>query len=253
MSPLLGALAAEALKLRHTLALRMCLIAPAIVVGLFVLQVALLKHSGKAPAEPQKLWLSFAENILTLWALLMLPLLVTLQTALLAGLEHGDRQWKHLLALPVPRYVHYLSKLFTLIAMVMAANAFLAVLVCLGGLLLIYVQPAFGLAGAPPWIYLLEKTTAIFAASLLMVALQTWIAIAWSSFTVAVSIGMSATVAGMMVVQSRIFGHWYPWSMPTMAIVFDGEFTHFVIVAGVVGGVVIGVAGLLDFQRRELG
>ena len=31
MSPLLRALSAESLKLRHTLALRMCLIAPAVV------------------------------------------------------------------------------------------------------------------------------------------------------------------------------------------------------------------------------
>jgi lantibiotic transport system permease protein len=252
MSPLLRALSAEALKLRHTLALRMCAIAPAVVVGLFVLQVALLKHTSHTPDDPVKVWLSFSENILTLWSILMLPLFVTLQSALLAGLEHGDHHWKHLLALPVPRRVHYLAKLLMMIAMVMAATVFLAMLICLGGLLLSQVQPGFGLAGPPPWAYLTQKSAAIFAASLWMVALQIWIAIRWSSFTVAVSIGMTATVIGMMVIQSRLFAPWYPWSMPTMAIAFNGEYTQFVTLAGVIGGALVAGAGLLDFRQREL-
>src|SRR5687768_8102979 len=100
MSPLLRALSAEALKLRGTLALWMCLIAPATVVALYVLQMTFMDY-GKRPAlPPADAWMMFAQSVLVLWALLMLPLFVTLESALLAGLEHANQQWKHLLALP---------------------------------------------------------------------------------------------------------------------------------------------------------
>jgi len=251
MSPLLRALSAESLKLRHTLALRMCLIAPAVVVALFVAQMSLLSHSSRPPTDSAKAWLGLSENILTLWSLVMLPLFVTLQSALLASIEHSDRHWKHLLALPVARRVHYLAKLLVLIGMVVTASALLALFICIGGALLMLVQPAIGLAGAPPLAYLAEKSACMLAASLLMVALQNWIAIRWNSFTVAVSFGMTATVIGMMVVQSKALGPWYPWSMPTMAISFDGAFASIAVAVALIGGVVATAIGLIDFERHE--
>ena len=103
MTALRRALHAESLKLRGTLALWMCLIAPATVVALYVLQVSFSEFGMRTGGDPAKAWFAFSQSILVLWLLLMLPLFITLQSALLAGLEHGERQWKHLLALPVPR------------------------------------------------------------------------------------------------------------------------------------------------------
>lgn len=48
--------------------------------------------------------------MLAVWAVFMMPLLITLETALLNGIEHGDRQWKHICALPIPRHALYLAK-----------------------------------------------------------------------------------------------------------------------------------------------
>lgn len=254
MSALSRALSAEALKLKGTLALWMCLIAPGVVVALYVLQIAASNFpASRATPDPVQAWHIFSQSVFGLWAFLMLPLFVTLESALLAGLEHGDRQWKHLLALPLPRGAHYGAKLVALAALVALAFLALVALIPIGGLVLSWLKPAFGLAGAPPWEFLLRSAGACYLASLLIVALQGWIAVRWSSFTVAVSVGMSATVMGFLIGQSERYGHWYPWSMPLQVLAGKGQWLEFVMVAGVAGGLAVALLGLLDFQRREFG
>lgn len=251
MNALGRALSAETVKLRGTLALWMCLIAPGVVVGLYVLQISVSRMPpGHAP-DPAQAWAMFAQGILALWAFLMLPLFITLESALLAGLEHGDRQWKHLLALPLPRDVHYLAKLAALSVLVAGAFAALLALMPLGAIVLALLKPQFGIGGMPPWQSLLRTAASCYAAALLMVALHTWLAIRWRSFTVAVSVGMSATVMGFLIGQSERFGHWYPWSMPVQVMAGKGQWTSFVVVAGLAGFLVAGLAGLADFRRRE--
>lgn len=254
MSALARALAAEALKLKRTLALWMCLIAPGVVVVLYVLQItASTFPASRGTPDPAQAWHILCQSVLGLWAFLMLPLFVTLESALLAGLEHGDRQWKHLLALPLPRGAHYLAKLIALALLVALAFLALVALVPIGGWVLTWLKPAFGLAGAPPWEFLLRSAGYCYLASLLIVALQCWIAVRWSSFTVAVSVGMSATVMGFLIGQSERYGHWYPWSMPMQVLAGKGQWLDFVLVAGVAGGLAVGLLGVLDFRRREFG
>ena len=251
MRALLRALHAESLKLRGTLALWMCLIAPAVVVLLYVLQLTVARIPQHSVMDPEQAWLQFSQSVLALWLFLMLPLFLTLQSALLAGLEHGEKQWKHLLALPMPRSAHYLAKLLMLAAMLAAAFGLLLLLIPLGGFALMLIKPAFGLAGGPDWPWLLAMAAKAYAAALLMVALQIWIAIRWRSFTVAVSVGMSATVAGFLIGQSERFGHWYPWTMPLQVMAGNGRYADFVVLAGIAGGSLVAALGLLDFLRRE--
>ncbi|MEO6364940.1 MAG: ABC transporter permease [Luteimonas sp.] len=248
---LLRAMSAELLKLKGTLALWMCLIAPLTVTALHVLQLLVIDLGKRVVPAAHDAWQFFAVGQLTMWAFLMLPLFITLQAALLAGLEHGNRQWKYLLALPVPRHAHYLSKLFALTSMLLLATILLAVLIPAGGLLLSILKPQTGIAGSIPWRFIIENLAAISVAALLITALHTWIAIRWRSFTVSVAVGMVATVAGFLLAQSERFGHWYPWSMPVQVIAGDGQWSGFVVQAGMIGGVAVTLLALWDFQRRE--
>ena len=88
-------------------------------------------------------------------------------------------------------------------------------------------------------------------AALLIVALHTWIATHWRSFTVSVAVGMVATVAGFLLAQSARFGHWYLWSMPLQVLAGEGQWAGFVMQAGVIDGVVVAALGVWDFRRRE--
>ena len=246
---LAGALSAETLKLRRTVALRMCLVTPAVVVGLCVLQFGLTKLELAAGATAA--WKAFAGASFALWAFLMMPLFVTLEAALLAGLEHSDRQWKHLLALPVPRAAHYLAKWVALVALLLGTAVVFAALIVLGGWVLTWIRPDAGLGGWPPVLWLLRLCTSMVVAGLCMATIQLWVSIRWSSFTIAVAAGMSATVAGFIIGQSR-FGRFYPWSLPVQLFSKRGEHTTFAIVASVLGAAVVLAFALWDFSRREL-
>jgi len=128
----------------------------------------------------------------------------------------------------------------------------LCLLIPIGGWSLTFLQPALGIVGPPQWSYLLKISSACYAASLLMIALHTWIALRWRNFTVAVAIGMSATVIGFLVGQSERFGHWYPWSMPMQVIAGKGQYIDFVVTAGIVGGVIVATLGLFEYLSREV-
>lgn len=247
------ALHAEALKLRGTLALWMCAVAPALVVGILVLQVLARfpAAGGRAPPPADEAWVTYGQSVLGLWAFLMLPLLITLQAALLAGIEHGNQQWKHLLALPLPRGVHFLAKLLALAGLVLLSHAAMAALLPLGGLALSVLKPAFGLAGAPPWAWLAERLAWICIATGLLVALHTWIALRWRSFAVAVGVGMGATVAGFLIGQSAKYGPWYPWSLPVQVLASDPSVAFRVMAWSTAAGLVVALAALAGFVRRE--
>ncbi|KFN50777.1 ABC transporter permease [Arenimonas composti] len=251
MSALARALSAEALKLRRTLALWMCAIAPAVVAGMMVLQLV-ARELKPSPMSGEQVWQAFGANVYGLWIVLMLPLFVTLQSALLAGLEHGNQQWKHLLALPLPRPAHYAAKWLVLVAMTAAAFALLVLLTALGGGVLMVAKPVFGLAGAPPWAYL-AKTGAIgFVASLPMLALQGWIALRFRSFTIAVAAGMSATVGGFLIVQSSDWAPRYPWTMPIQALASPENADPVrAVTVGLVLGLALAVLAIVHLARRD--
>jgi hypothetical protein len=254
MTALARALWAEQLKLRGTLALWMCLVAPALVVGVYVLQITFSNFPARLdPADGPKAWQAFVQATLVLWAFLMLPLLVTLQAALLAGLEHQGQHWKHLLALAPPRHVHYLAKLLALLAMLALSQLAMFVLLPLGAGVLMLAKPGFGLAGAPPWATLATTLAAIFGATVMLAALHTWIAIRWRSFAVAVGVGMGATVMGFLIGQSARFGPWYPWSLPLQVLAEDPGVAGRVLAWSLAGGLVATLAGLAWFRRSEPG
>ena len=252
MNALGRALHAELLKLRGTLALWMCLVAPATVAVLYVLQMTFMDYDKRPVMAPADAWAMYAQSVMALWTILMLPLFVTLEAALLAGLEHANQQWKHLLALPLPRSAHYLAKSLALAGLVALSMLVLCLLIPPGGWLLDLLQPRFGIGGPPPMQLIFSHAGIAFGAALLMVALQAWIALRWRSFTIAVASGMTATVIGYLVGQSERFGHWYPWSMALQTMASEPKHLDFVMIAGVGGGLLVTALAAWEFARRDV-
>lgn len=243
------ALHAETLKLRGTLALWMCGVAPALVAAVVTLQLLFSETRGPALA-PAEAWNRLAYGLLALWSFLMLPLFVTLEAALLAQLDHASHQWRRWLALPLPRGVHYLAKWLALAGLLLAAQLAMVALVPLAAGVLMLFKPGFGLAGGPPWAMLLGLAGKGYLAALLIVALHTWIALRWRSFAVACGVGMGATVMGFLIGQSERYGPWYPWSLPVQTMA-DGADPFAVIGFALAGAALVTAVGAWAFQRAD--
>lgn len=245
------ALSAELLKLKNTLALRLTLIAPLVVVALVTLQWLLQRRSPvPADATPEGVWADYVGAIVGVFTFLMLPLYITLQSALLAQLEHQERQWKHLLALPLPRSSFYLAKLAALALLVLLSMLLLAlVLIPLGGQLL-HLRASIPIAGWPDVTALVQRLSQVYVCAALLIALHTFIALRWKSFTVAVSIGMSATVMGFIIGQSSEFGPWFPWTMPMQPLTKHPA-PEIVMLVSTLAALAVTATALIEFGRRE--
>src|SRR5262245_25934891 len=114
MPALIRALSAEFLKMKRTLALLVALGLPMVV----ILMNLVIFLRTKNFEEGSSAWDFFVGNNIVIWGLLMLTLYITLETALLAGLEHNQQGWKHLAALPIPRTAVYAAKQIMAMGMV---------------------------------------------------------------------------------------------------------------------------------------
>ena len=101
------AVSAELLKLKRTLALRLAVCAPLLIV---LLQFGLYLARGRTMSHGMNPLTGFVQGILTFWTILLLPFYVALVAALLASIEHQGDNWKHILTLPIPQLTIYGAK-----------------------------------------------------------------------------------------------------------------------------------------------
>lgn len=238
----------EAAKLKRTLALGMTVIAPmTIVILYFLVGLAGIGPSQRPGADP---WVFLTRNTVQLWTLLMLPLFITLETSLLAGLEHTDRNWKFLLSLPIPRWTIYVAKLVVVIALVWLAHAVLAAGTVASGYLL--RQFASGLTFGPMPVSLIAwPVTKVSLALLLAVTIQHWVSLRWPSFVVAMGFGMCAMVVGFIAANSGKYGPWVPWSLTLHTLSPRVSLPISPMLYSTVAGLIVATAGAIHFTRHE--
>jgi hypothetical protein len=96
----------------------------------YALQVVIASQRPAVPASGENLFVSFAQNALMLWTLLVLPLHGALVAALVAMIDHEQNHWKQLLAQPVSLRRLILAKWVVLFLLLLTS-----VLVLLAGIL----------------------------------------------------------------------------------------------------------------------
>jgi hypothetical protein len=147
---LLRAFHAEMLKMKRTIALKMVVLSPAIVV-LVVLFVGSQSPFTVLHLHSNNEWTELARANLRFWAMLMLPLYITLECALIAGLDHSENQWKSLLARPLPRWTLYVAKLTIILAMTAIAMLVLLFGILMDGTILPGLQKEAAFQLPVPW------------------------------------------------------------------------------------------------------
>jgi len=242
---LIRALHAEMLKLKRTLAFRMVFVAPLLVA---TLQFFIIWNQKRFNAN-FNLWETMPKSALTVWAVFMLPLLITLETALINGVEHGEKQWKHIFALPIPRYSVYTAKLLIAQSLAAASTLILCALTVLAGLALARLRPEMPAAGAIPYIWILKHAALVWLAAWLIISIHTWVSVRWPGVALALGAGIGGTFFAIFAASARV-GKYYPWLLPVN--VFTEERLTAALLLGAVGGVIAAVVGCVEFVRRDV-
>ncbi len=254
MSPLLylrRAVSAETLKLKRTLAVWMVLIAPSVIVALNF--VMLLDRGDRFLMQADTAWQALAQNILLLWVLLMLPLFITLETALLGGVDHNSQQWKHLYALPIPRWAVCAAKSLVAVALIGSSTLVLWSETIAAGLLLRALKPELAIGWPVPAWDLLQPMLLTFFIAWCIIAVHLFVGLRWQSFTLVIGFGIAAAVINFMVIQSGKWNKFFPWSWPGYAIVKEGaDFQPIALALGLAGGIIVGLIGMWVVSRREV-
>ena len=255
MRSLSRALHAELLKLRRTLALRLTLVAPLVIIGMCFLFFYKAVSGGHKVGGGLPHWTALCQQVLILWALLMMPLFIALETALLAGLEHQEKNWKLLYTQPVPRWTIYAAKQLTGMGLIAISVLALWALTLLAGWALNLLVPGTGFGEAAPWLKLLRYCGFIYLASGLLLSIHTWVALRWHSFVVAMTVGIAGTVAATLVMYSAEWRTYYPWTAPFLIAndFASGKLLPNAVLFGAAGGLVIALLGAWDLGRREVG
>lgn len=261
MIVLLRAFQAELLKLRRTLAVWSAVVVPVTIVLLYFIIYS--RPAGANLFRGRDAWLWMTQNVLILWSLIMLPLFVALETALLAGLEHRASGWKHLFALPVPHWSIYAAKLLMGTGLIG-----LAMLSLLGWILLVgrginLLNPGIGFEKPFPLAKVAGLIVAVYLASWFIIAIHTWIAVRWHSFVVPIGAGILTVFVTLVITQTQ-FWWLFPWALPgnvenTFYIWMAGESTPhpislawFSIGLSLAGYMAVGLLGCWDVVRRDV-
>lgn len=239
------ALYAEQLKLKRTLALRMVFVAPLLIGALNFFALYQRRNIG----PDFKLWDTIFKTSLSVWAIFMMPLLITLETALLNGIDHNEKNWKHLFALPLPRHAVYLAKLIVAQALIALSTFVVAVLSIGTGFALMRLRPVFANAGAPSYGWLFKHAALVWLASWLIIAIHNWVSIRWASIPLALGTGIGGVFFALFATSAKL-GKYYPWLLP-INVLSDERITMAVWVGGL-GGVIAAVLGCLEFVRRDV-
>ncbi|HSR32618.1 MAG TPA: ABC transporter permease [Anaerolineae bacterium] len=246
------ALKAERLKMKRTLALWLAPIAPLVIIGL-QLAVVLERQAYFRTQDASDAWVQYGGQTVFLWTMLMLPLFITLETALLGNLEHSNQQWKHLFALPIPRAAVYAAKQVSGMAIIGLSMVAMYVYIVLSGLGLRLIAPDLGFEAPVPWGEFFEYIALGYLASWLIISIHTWVSLRWHSFVVASAVGIVAMVIAVVLFQSD-WNQWYPWAIPGMVAygLEEGTDTLPQLLIGILGGVAVALVGGWDVVRRDV-
>lgn len=237
---------AEMLKLKRTLAIRMVFVAPLLVAALNFFILWERRNVG----PDFKMWEIVSQVSLSSWAVFMMPLMITLETALLNGIDHGEKNWKHIFALPVHRSAVYAAKLLVAQGLILISTLFLTVISVLLGFLMLRLRPEMVAgAGPAPYGWMFKHAAMIWLAAWLIIAIHTWVSIRWPGFALSLGAGIGGVFFALFAASARV-GKYYPWLLPIN--VLSEQRVSMALWLGAVGGIAAAVIGCWEFVRRDV-
>ncbi|WP_106769124.1 ABC transporter permease [Paenibacillus faecalis] len=246
MASYFRALSSEWLKLNGPILWIQIMLSPA----LSLLQGLFLSSENTVEQMP---WHGLVGVMSTSHAVLFLPILTGILSAMVCRYEHAGGGWKQLLVMPVSRGAVYIAK-FTMVGIALACIQ----LLFLGAVLI--AGWYHGIETPLPWDMMTTSLLGGWAACLPLAALQLAVSTAWSSFAAPLALNVIFTIPNLLVANSETYGPYYPWAQPILAMLPSGQAGYgaflvpfetllFVVLSGFL---LFFISGLFYFQRKEI-
>lgn len=242
MTSFLTILHTEALKLRRSLALILCAVAPMCVAGFAALALA----TAKLP----KTWDRFLDEGLAMWTFFMLPMAVTALTILVAQIEHGPRMWNHLLTLPVRRGTLFLAKLAITFALVVLMQVQVYFWMYAAGFGVSAILPGQTPTGDLQLRGMGVGMTAMTFGAFALIVMQLWAALRLRSFVPPLVLGIIGTFAALVFTAAGT-DVYLPWLLPVYATMWPKPSGLWGVGLGLGLGLTGAAAMIADLSRRE--
>lgn len=240
---MLRVLTVELRKLNRSLAAALAVAAPGLIAVFTFFNVL----RGKAP-QPWDMWMVSALGI---WAFFMLPMSVTALTALVAQMEHGPRSWDHLRALPLRRWTLYAAKAVSVFLVVALMSAGVLIMTWAAVRLAVAFKPELEPTGPFDVRTYLDTMGRMYLAAVLLIAVQLWLALRFSSFVPGLVVGIGGTFFAVVASSARV-GVFLPWQMPINMLATEGWRVHTALALGLGGGLLILTFAVWHLSRREV-
>ena len=184
---------------------------------------------------------------------LLLPLFVTLEMGLFGALEHNNKTWKQLYALPLPRWSIYTAKQIIGMGIIGLSMIMLGLMTIAVGLIGRIFLPELGFDAPIPWTALFQNLFFSYLAAWLIISIHMWISLRWSSFVLAMGVGIVATVFGVVVIGSK-WEQFDPWTIPGVVSnnLINAKPYILALTLGLLGGLLVACLGCWDTTRREV-
>lgn len=171
---------------------------------------------------------------------LALVLGIAILTSFMASVEDETNAWKQLIALPVSKMNVYLSK-FTVLAGLLFISSLILMVFSFGyGIFL-------DLGDQIPYRELLKQSFYPYFAAVPILALQLWISMVSQNQGIPITAGILGVI---FAYSAKLLPDWMIWKWPSLVNEWNDPLINVLLGVGV--GLLLYLAGMIDFTRRDV-
>lgn len=171
---------------------------------------------------------------------LALVLGITILTSFISSIENETNAWKQLISLPVSKMDVYLSEFSILACLLLVSSLLLMVFSLMYGVFL-------DLGKVVPFVKLFEYSFYPYFAALPVLALQLWIASVSKNQGIPITLGVLGVIFTFGAVN---LPDWFIWKWPLLVNGWNKPLINVLLGIGV--GLILYLAGMVDFSRRDV-
>lgn len=171
---------------------------------------------------------------------LALALGIVILTSFMASVENETNSWKQLISLPVSKMNVYLSKFTVLAFFLFLSSVLLMVFTIALGVFL-------DLGEQTPFVEIVKYSFYPYFAALPILALQLWIATVSQNQGIPITTGVLGVI---FVYSALVLPDWMIWKWPSLTNEWNEPVINVLLGIGV--GILLYIAGMIDFTRRDV-